>query len=91
MAEENRESLEKQIRLKIETEHNTSDIAALRGMIQDRWSEEDKKWTAMDKRLDKIEAEISIYKFAIKFTKAVGLTIAAVLAFKFGDIKGFWS
>ena len=87
---EDREKIEQEIRLKIETENNTSELHQIRIMVEDRWKYEDTKWGKLENRLDKIEAEISLYKYAIKFTKAVGLTLAAVLAFKFGDIKGFW-
>lgn len=34
--------------------------------------------------------ELSLYKHFIMFVKALGYTIAAVLAFKFGSIKDFW-
>ena len=87
---EDRDSIEKEIRLRIDTESNTHHLVEIRGMIERRWRYEDERWVEMDKRLDKIEAEISVYKYAIRFMKAGALTVAAILAFKFGDIKGLW-
>ena len=34
--------------------------------------------------------QLSLYKHGIMFVKCVGYTIAAVLAFKFGNIKDIW-
>lgn len=85
-----REKLEQEIRLKIETEHNKREIEELQASINKRWDREDIIWSKLDSRLDRIEAELSLYKTLIKFFKAVALTVAAILAFKFGDIKGIW-
>lgn len=85
-----REKLEQEIRLKIETEHNKRELEELQTLINKRWEREDAIWNKLDARLDRIEAELSLYKTMIKFFKAVGLTLAAILAFKFGDIKGIW-
>lgn len=84
------DSQEEEIKLRIETALHQEQIESMSRKIEKRWVYEDKQWTRMDQRLDKIEAELSLYKTVIKFGKAVALTVAAVLAFKFGDIKGFW-
>ncbi len=41
-------------------------------------------------RLEKVENQISLYKFVINTVKVVGASIVFILAFKFGDIKTLW-
>jgi len=45
---------------------------------------------AQTKVLKEIRDELSLYKTIMKLVRAVGLTLAFILAFKFGDIKGLW-
>lgn len=85
-----RDQIEKEIRLRIDTDANTEEVRELKERIKERWVKEDAIWAKLDHRLDKIEAELSLYKTLIKFSKAIALTVAALLAFKFGDIKGIW-
>lgn len=40
--------------------------------------------------LSEVRDELNVYKTFIKFVKALGWTIAFVLAFKFGDISDLW-
>lgn len=42
-------------------------------------------------KINEMEREIFSAKTIVRFTKAVVLTIIAVLAFKFGDISSIWS
>ncbi len=44
----------------------------------------------MEVRFTKIEKELSLYAFIYKFVKVVGLVLAAILTFKFGDITNIW-
>jgi len=84
-------AIENEIRIRLETEANTKGMESLRQEIKTRWEKEDLHWEKIDLRLDKIESELSLYKFSLRIVKAVGLTAAAFLAFKFGDIKQIWS
>ncbi len=43
-----------------------------------------------ERRLRHIEEQLSLARFLWFIIKAVVLTIVAVLAFKFGDVKGLW-
>lgn len=45
---------------------------------------------AEEERLRKIEHQLSFAGALFFFTKALVLTVAAVLAFKFGDITALW-
>ena len=67
-------------------------------------SKHDVQFGIMINKIEKLEAtqatilqqqatimdELSLYKHFIMFVKAVGYTLAAVLAFKFGSIKDIW-
>jgi hypothetical protein len=44
----------------------------------------------MEVRFKAIEKELSLYAFIYKFVKVVGLVLAAILTFKFGDITNIW-
>lgn len=41
-------------------------------------------------RLEKVEAQISLYKFMINTVKVLGASLLFILAFKFGDVKLLW-
>lgn len=41
-------------------------------------------------RLEKVENQISLYKFVINTIKVAGASIIFILAFKFGDVKTLW-
>lgn len=43
-----------------------------------------------ERRLQKIEQQLSLGRFLLLFAKAIVLTIVFVLAFKFGDISNLW-
>ena len=50
----------------------------------------EEKFAAMDKRFASIESELSIYKTVYKTLKFIGLALAAVATFKFGDVSTIW-
>ena len=59
------------------------DVSRIEGKLDDHIKEENKK-------LDHIKQQLSLARAMWLFLKAIVLTIAFVLAFKFGDIAGLW-
>lgn len=58
--------------------------------IQKFTKESKEKDAKFEKRLIKIENEISMYKTVIKTIKAIVMTVLFICAFKFGNISGLW-
>ena len=61
----------------------TENVSRIDGKLDRHMEEEDKK-------LSHIVQQLSLSRFLWLTVKAVGLTIAFALAFKFGDIANLW-
>lgn len=45
---------------------------------------------SLSDQIQSLKDELNMYKTVIKVVKAIGLTVAFVIAFKFGDIASLW-
>lgn len=45
---------------------------------------------SLSAQIQSMKDELNVYKTIIKVVKAIGMTVAFVLAFKFGDIEQLW-
>lgn len=74
---------EKLGRLEANTQHVIKAVEALAGKVEAHISGE-------EDRLKKIEGQLHLGRFVFLTIKAIVLTLAFLMAFKFGDIGALW-
>ena len=67
-----------------------SDIAEIKDNLAQHTLKEDEVIDVISQRLSKIEHNMSLTVFVWRLIRAIGLTVAFILAFKFGDIGELW-
>jgi hypothetical protein len=71
-------------------ERNTKQIDRLVGLFEKHAQQEEARSVRLKEEIQSMRNELNMYKTVIKVTKALGLTAACLLAFKFGDISDIW-
>lgn len=70
-------------KLQERTENTEEDLRRLR-------DSQDQKHALLMEKLDSMQEQLDMYKFAIKLLKITGLTVVFILTFKFGSIVSLW-
>lgn len=76
--------------IKAKVEENSTDIKEIKESFKEHMKQEVETSREISQTLKDLEKQLDMYRTVVWTVKALGATVALLLAFKFGDIASLW-